>query len=184
MVASTLDSSIAPLLPTAPKPVPVFTFNLKLAGEPSLIFVSKEQDKALSLATIADGEIRTVENELGLEFDVSGITGFDDLNARPSVNAATLDCKLYGKTGSGAGVYVRYGGVVQFLEPSLLVMSNQKPTSEFDESYVTCNPTFTFDLNVEEKYQWVLRENFFGKGRFVRDSAGVLHVQYFIYVFR
>ncbi|KAK6457787.1 uncharacterized protein RJT20DRAFT_125641 [Scheffersomyces xylosifermentans] len=183
-MAAVIDPKIYPSVPTTPKLIPVFTINLKFEKDPDNIFENSQVDKALSLARLINGEIKTVENQLGFELEAVGITGFDDLNARPSLGAATLDCKLYGKTPNGAGVYITYGGVVQFTEASTSVISGKSNTSEIDDSYVTCNPSFQFDSKVEDKYKWVLKENLFGKGRFVRGSDGVLYVQYFIYVFR
>ena len=37
---------------------------------------------------------------------------------------------------------------------------------------------------VEDKYKWVLKENFFARGRFGRDEDDVLYVQYYVYVVR
>ncbi|RLV92141.1 hypothetical protein JA1_003467 [Spathaspora sp. JA1] len=174
-------------LPGVPKPaqfIPVFTFNIKLTGDPVQIFSDPAADKALSLATIASGEVRTVENPLGLEFDVDNITGWDDLSLKISASTNSLDCKLYGKTPNGAGVFVHYGGKVQLTQPTIDVVTKKNKVASIEESYVTCNPTFQLDQSVEEKYKWVLKENFFGRGRFGRDDEDNIYVQYYIYVIR
>lgn len=74
-----------PEVPKAPELIPVFTFNLKLASDPASIYVNNESDKTLNLATIANGEVKTVPNKLGLELDIHSIYGTDDLNIKNSV---------------------------------------------------------------------------------------------------
>lgn len=181
----TLDSSVYPTeVPTTPKLVPVFVINLKTSYDPEAIYVNSTTDKTLQLATLSDGEIKTVPNPLGFELDVSGIHGFDDLTSKPSHGATILDCKLYGKTPNGSGVYVKYAGVVQFLEATVKVLTKEEKLSRFEDGYITCNPFFEFDDKVEDKYKWVLKENIIGKGRFVRDSDDVIYVQYYAYVLR
>ncbi|EGW34924.1 uncharacterized protein SPAPADRAFT_53310 [Spathaspora passalidarum NRRL Y-27907] len=174
-------------LPGIPKPaefIPVFTFNLKLASDPTSIFSDPASDKALSLATVSSGEVKTVANSLGLEFEVVDISGWDDLSLKISASTNSLDCKLYGKTPSGAGVFIHYGGKVQLTESTINVVTKKTQVASIEESYVTCNPTFQLDEAVEDKYKWVLKENFFGRGRFGRDDDGTLYVQYYVYVIR
>ncbi|KAG5422030.1 hypothetical protein I9W82_001123 [Candida metapsilosis] len=173
-----------PAIPKQPQLIPVLTFNLKMVSDPVPIFNNSQIDKSLSLATIAQGEIKTVENDLGLKLEVNQIYGTDDLNVKNSVNTSYLDCKLYGKTPNGSGVLVNYGGRVQLEGATVAVVSKEKKEASIEESYVTCNPTFTFDDSVEEEYKWVLKENLIGKGRFGRDDDGVIYVQYYIYVIR
>ncbi|EMG46803.1 hypothetical protein SBY92_005285 [Candida maltosa Xu316] len=173
-----------PEIPASPELIPVFTFNLKLAGDPASIYVNNEADKSLNLATIANGEVKTVPNKLGLELDITSIYGTDDLNIKNSVATASLDCKLYGKTANGSGVFIYYPGKVQLNDASVAVISKQSQEATIADSYVTCNPTFHFDDKVEDKYKWVLKENLFGRGRFGRDADGVLYVQYYVYVVR
>ena len=115
-----------PEVPKAPELIPVFTFNLKLASDPASIYVNNESDKTLNLATIANGEVKTVPNKLGLELDIHSIYGTDDLNIKNSVSTASLDCKLYGKTANGSGVFIYYPGKVNWMKlPS--PFSQRKP---------------------------------------------------------
>lgn len=174
-------------LPSAPKQpqlIPVLTFNLKLASDPVPIFTNSQIDKTLNLATITQGEVKTVANDLGLKLEIDQIYGTDDLNIKNSVSTSYLDCKLYGKTPNGSGVFIYYGGRVQLDAASVGVLSGKNKEASVEESYVTCNPVFTFDDSVEEEYKWVLKENLIGKGRFGRDNNGDLYVQYYIYVIR
>ncbi|KAL1580602.1 hypothetical protein MGQ_00333 [Candida albicans P76067] len=173
-----------PEVPKAPELIPVFTFNLKLASDPASIYANNESDKTLNLATIANGEVKTVPNKLGLELDIHSIYGTDDLNIKNSVSTASLDCKLYGKTANGSGVFIYYPGKVQLDETSVSVFTKKTKEAAIEDSYVTCNPTFYFDDKVEDKYKWVLKENFFARGRFGRDEDDVLYVQYYVYVVR
>ncbi|CAK9438625.1 uncharacterized protein LODBEIA_P28490 [Lodderomyces beijingensis] len=173
-----------PPVPRQPELVPVLTFNLKLKSDPVNIFTNTQIDKTLTLATLENGEIKSIENKLGYKLDISQIYGTDDLNVKDSVETAYLDCKLYGRTPNGSGVFVHYGGRVQLDAVSVGVVSGKTKEASIEESYVTCNPTFTFDDKVEEEYKWVLRENLVGKGRFGRDDDGALYVQYYIYVIR
>ncbi|CAN3365057.1 hypothetical protein DICA3_E21308 [Diutina catenulata] len=184
-MATNLDSSVFPhTAPTVPKLVPVFIFNLKVTPDPEPVFSDSASDKALTLARVVNGEVKTIaDNGIG-ELDITNVTGFDDLTTKLSANTTRLDCKLYGKTAGGAGVYIRYPGVVQMLKPTTDVLSRATSSSEFDEGYVTCNPSFEFDGSVEDKYKWVLKENFVAKGRFVRDGEGGLYVQYYVYALR
>ncbi|WLF77816.1 hypothetical protein PVL30_001536 [Lodderomyces elongisporus] len=173
-----------PEIPQQPELVPVLTFNLKLASDPVHIYTNSQIDKTLQLATLVAGEIKTVENKFNYKLDISDIHGTDDLNVKDSVATASLDCKLYGKTPNGTGVFVYYGGRVQLNSASVDVLSNKTKAASIEDSYVTCNPTFFFDDKVEEEYKWVLKENLIGKGRFGRDEDGTLYVQYYIYVIR
>ena len=66
----------------------------------------------------------------------------------------------------------------------LSLFSQKTKEAAIEDSYVTCNPTFYFDDKVEDKYKWVLKENFFARGRFGRDEDDVLYVQYYVYVVR
>ena len=181
----TLDSSVYPTeVPATPKLVPVFVINLKISNDPEAIYANSTTDKVLQLATGSEGEFRTVPNSLGLELDVSGIHGFDNLTYKPSHGATFLDCKLYGKTPNGSGVYIKYGGVAQMLEATVKVLTKQEKISRFEDGYITCNPFFEFDDTVEDKYKWVLKENIIGKGRFVRDSDDAIYVQHYAYILR
>ncbi|KAI3403881.1 hypothetical protein KGF56_003311 [Candida oxycetoniae] len=173
-----------PAVPQPPQLIPVLTFNLQLSPDPVRIFTNSQIDKTLNLATVVNGEIKAVENKFGYKLDINQIYGTDDLNVKDSIGAANLDCKLYGKTPNGSGVFIYYGGKVQLDEASVGVMSKRTKEASIEESYVTCNPTFTFDDKVEEEYKWVLKENLFGRGRFARDDEGALYVQYYIYVVR
>lgn len=173
-----------PPIPKQPQLVPVLTFNLRLASDPVPIFTNSQIDKTLNLATITNGEITAVENDFGFKLEINQIYGTDDLNIKNSVSTSYLDCKLYGKTPNGSGVFIYYGGRVQLDDASVGVLSGKTKEASVDDSYVTCNPVFTFDDSVEEEYKWVLKENLIGKGRFGRDDDGNLYVQYYIYVLR
>ncbi|RCK55965.1 hypothetical protein Cantr_05165 [Candida viswanathii] len=180
-------SEIKAALPDIPKPaewIPVFSFNLELAGEPANIFEAGSADLTLNLATIKNGAVKTVPNKLNLELEIDSIYGTDELSVKNSTNTALLHCNLYGKTPSGTGVKIFYPGKVQLTAPTVAVLSKQSQGAAIEESYVTCNPVFYFDDKVEDKYKWALKENFFGRGRFVRSQDGVLHVQYYVYVLR
>lgn len=183
-MSTELTASVIPTaIPPTPKLVPVFFFNLKIANEPEAIFGDKATDTELTLARVINGTITTVPNEIG-EFDVADITGFDDLTVKGSTATATLDCKLYGRTKNGSGVVIRYPGVVQMAKVTTDVFSKQSKGHGFDEGFVTCNPSFVFDSQVEDKYRWVLKENFISKGRFIRDAEDGLYVQYYTYALR
>ncbi|CAI5757577.1 unnamed protein product [Candida verbasci] len=178
--------SILAKLPEIPstKLIPVFTINLKLKHDPLNIYSSNESNNTLNLAIIETGEIKTVKNELGLQFELNEIFGTDDLLIKNSIETASLDCKLYGKTPKGNSVFIHYGGKVQLNEESVDIISEKKRDSDISKSYVTCNPTFKFDENLESEYKWIEKENFIGRGRFVRDENGSLYVQYYIYIIR
>ncbi|CUM66250.1 uncharacterized protein PRCAT00003910001 [Priceomyces carsonii] len=178
-----IDPSVFPSKPETPKLVPVFVMNFKLK-EPEPVFSNPELSKALTLATVVNGEIKTVKNELGLEFDVSRVVGYDNLTSDLHRDVTLLDCRCYGRLPNGKGVYIKYPGVVHNNEPTVNVQLGKTKTSTFEEGYVTCNPSFEFDGGIEDKYRWVLRENFIGKGRFVRGNSNDLYVQYYIYILR
>lgn len=179
-----MDPSVTPSLPKTPQLTPVFLINLKLQGYPTPMYSNSVKDKKLALATVEDGEISTVENPFGLEFNVTSIHGFDDITNNTSENYNELDCKLYGKTPEGAGVYITYYGLIKLLENTVDVLTKKSYSAPFDESYITCNPIVTFDELVSDKYKWVTSENLFGKGRFVRSQDDSLYVQYFVYIVR
>ncbi|KAF3992424.1 hypothetical protein FT663_00704 [Candidozyma haemuli var. vulneris] len=179
-----MDPSVTPSVPKTPQLEPVFLVNLKLDPAPSSVFTDKTKDKSLTLARVADGYIETVKNKYGFELEVKGVTGFDDITTNIADGYNKLDCKLYGKTPEGAGVYITYDGIVQLTEPTLAVLSGKTDTSAFEEAYVTNNPRVHFDGDVPDKYKWAVKENLVGKGRFVKDGSGVLYVQYYVYVFR
>lgn len=177
----TLASVFPSQVPRTPELVPVFVFNLK-AADSIAVLKNTTTDRSIQQIPVIDGEIKTVENNLGLEFDVSGLNGFDVVTTNLS-GTSILDCQLNGKTSSGAGVYVKYDGIVDF-GPSVKILTNQAKDSTFEESNITCNPKFVLDDAVDDKYKWVLKENFYGSGRVVRDADDVLYVQYIIYIYR
>lgn len=179
-----MDSAVIPSLPKTPELVPVFLINLKLEGSPDEVFTNRNRNKALVLAHVGKGTITTVKNKYGYELDVSDIHGFDDITNHISDDYNELDCKLYGKTKGGNGVYVTYNGVIQLNEPTVDVLTGKSSTSDIESVYVTSNPKIHFDDGVEDKYKWAIKENFLGKGRFVRDSEGGLYVQYYVYIVR
>lgn len=183
--STALDANVFPTQPpTTPKLVPVFIMNLKIANDPQAVFHDQQVDKALTLARVINGEVKTVkDNGIG-ELDVSDITGFDDLSLKLLTNTTRLDCKLYGKVADGSGIYITYPGVVQMRKVTSDVFERKATTSSFDDGYVTCNPSFGFDGTVDDKYKWVLKENFIAKGRFVRDEDDGLYVQYYVYALR
>lgn len=170
--------------PVVPQLIPVFLLNLKISPEPSTIYKDSVGDRVLNLANVVDGQAIPINNSLGLKFELSSITGFDDITETVSLGISKLDCKLYGKTPGGSGVQIKYPGLIKLLEPTVNVLMNKSTLATFEESYVTCNPTIVADSSLEPEYKWVQSENLFGKGRFIRDDSGTLHVQYYIYIVR
>lgn len=179
-----MDTSVAPSLPKTPQLTPVFLINLKLREFPVPVYSQKAKDNAMVLATVEKGEISTVANELGLEFNVTDIHGFDDITNRGAQEINELDCKLYGKTPEGAGVYITYYGLIKLLQNTVDVLTKKTMAAPFEESYITCNPRITLDDLVADKYKWVSNENLLGKGRFVRGANDSLFVQYYVYIVR
>lgn len=179
-----MDPAVFPSVPTTPELEPVFVINLKLAEHPTPVYTNLDRNKALALAKVVDGKISTVKNKFGFELDVDGITGFDNITSNVKEGFDELDCKLYGKTPEGAGVFITYYGLVKITESVVAVFTSKSSTSSFEETYVTCNPRIQFDTLVAEKNKWAVEENLLGKGRFVRDSSGKMYVQYFVYVVR
>lgn len=179
-----MDPSVKPQLPKTPELEPVFLVNLRLESGPAPIFSDPKKDKSLSLAKVVDGYIETVKNKYGFELEVKDISGIDEITAHTSDGYNTLDCKLYGKTAEGAGVYITYGGVMQLTEPIINVLTGKADSSSFEEGYLTSSPVIQFDREVSDKYRWAVKENLVGKGRFIKDSKGAIYVQYYIYVYR
>lgn len=179
-----LSPSVTPLQPPVPKLVPVLLMNLKMASEPRPVYTNKQTHTALVVATVGQGEVSSLPNDYGYELSVSDITGFDDLTTNLETDVTTLDCKLYGKTPEGKGVYITYPGVSQLKGALTDVVAKKASTSSFSDTYLTNNPKFEFDGDIPDKYKWVRKENLIGKGRFVRDTDGVLYVQYYVYVIR
>lgn len=176
--------TVVPSLPKNPELEPVFLINLKISGNPENIFSDRNRNKALIFANVESGRITTVKNKFGFELDVEEIHGIDDITNHISDGYNELDCKLYGKTKSGKGVYVTYTGVIQLNQPTVDVLTGQNKDCSIEDAYVTNNPKVQFDEDVEDKYKWAIKENLLGKGRFVRDDQGGLYVQYFVYVVR
>lgn len=181
---SSLHPKVAPSVPKTPELEPVFLINLKLKGAPTPVFNNPTRNKALVLANVIDGKITTVPNKYGFELDVESISGFDDITNNIADGYNELDCKLYGKTPDGAGVYITYYGLIKLTEPTVNVLSGKSSSSAFEETYVTSNPRVQFDGEIADKYKWAIQENFFAKGRFVRDPDDSLYVQYYVYVVR
>lgn len=175
-------------IPSAPPKTPemtaVFFCNFKLSGPPPPVYVNSIRNKAVALATVVDGNISTVPNKFGYEFEVRDIHGYDEITNHTADNYNTLDCKVWGKTPGGHGVGITYYGVIQLLEETLAVLGGSSKTSSFENTYVTSSPRAHLDSGVEDKYKWVVSENLFGKGRFVIDSDGNVCVQYYVYVVR
>lgn len=179
-----MDPSVIPQIPQAPEVVPVFLINLKLKGAPEQVFANATRNKVLNLAHVVDGAITTIPNKYNLEFDVKDVHGFDDITFHIADGYSELDCKLYGTTPEGAGVSVNYYGAVQMLKPTVDVLTNQSLTSAFEEVQIANNPRVQLDELAADKYKWAIQENLYGKGRFVRDAAGSLYVQYVVHVIR
>ena len=170
--------------PVVPQLIPVFMFNFKISPDPTVVYKDTVGDRVLHLGTVVDGQVIPINNSLGLKFEMNSIHGFDDLTETISLGVTRLDCKLYGKTPGGTGVQLKYPGVIKLTEPTANVFMNKSSLATFDESYVTCNPSFSADSSLEPEYKWVLSENFFGKGRFLRDKSGTLHAQFYVYIVR
>lgn len=168
-------------LPSAPLLEPAFFINLKLE-EPDSIFSRINASRSLSLAKVVSGKINSLAENL--PFEVHDITGFDDLFGDLETGVTRLQCKLYGKTPNQLGVYITYSGVVRLEGKVLEVASKTASDMDFDQGYVTCNPLVELDDGVEDEYKWVTKENFIGKGRFVRDEKDSLYVQYFVYIIK
>lgn len=179
-----MDPSVKPQLPKTPELEPVFLVNLKLESAPASIFSDSKKDKSLNLAKVVDGYIETVKNKHGLELDVKDISGIDEITTHVSDSFNSLNCRLYGKTPEGAGVYITYGGNMHLTEPITNVFAGKADSSSFEEGYLTNSPVVQFDGEVNDKYKWAVKENLVGKGRFIKDSKGALYVQYYVYVYR
>lgn len=180
----TMSNCSIPSTPTVPKLVPVFSINLKLEGTPEIVFQDNTKSKVLNHANVLWGEIRTIKNDLGLEFDVLDIHGFDDITTNSTGNYNELDCRLYGKTPSGAGAFVSYYGIFNLTKDITDVLTEQSKEHDFATSSLHNNPRFQLDDSAEDKYKWVQKENLLGRGRFCRSEDNSLHVQYFVYVVR
>lgn len=175
---------LTPELPRTPKLTPVFFVNVQLKDAPEPVFSSASKDKAFVVAHVVDGTITTVPNEFGYELNVLGLHGADDITNHTSEGYNVLDCRLYGTTPEGAGVYFTYSGLIKLSAEIGAVLAGQAKAHSIEDSYVTSNPRVQFDDAVADKYRWAVKENLLGKGRFVRDEAGTLYVQYFVYVVR
>lgn len=175
-------STIPKSAPKAPELVPVFFINLKLQ-DPNSVLENQSYAHSVTLVNIVDGEITTVPNKLNLELDANSLVGIDHITADTKVGVNKLDCYVYGKTPSGAGLHIHYFGLIKGNEAVGKVLGGGKSIeTDFTQDYVTSNPVILFDGEVEEKYLWAKKENLIGKGRFLRDEAGALHVQYYVYV--
>lgn len=174
------------IIPPVPQPelVPVFFINLKLKDAPQGVFANTTRNKALALAEVVDGSVTTVKNKLGLELEVTLIKGTDDITSHIADAYNELDCRLYGKTPEGAGVYITYRGVIKAYDNTVAVLLGSSSEHGIDESYVTNSPVINFDESVADKYKWAIKETFLGKGRFVRDAEDTLYVQYYVSVVR
>lgn len=182
-MSDNIESSVFPeILPQPPTLVPVFMVTLSL-DEPDPIFTKKTSNKSLSFCKVINGKISSIPNKFGRVLEVGLLHGADNLTGDLDTGVSTLECRLYGTTPKGSGVYITYGGVVKLSDKTLKVVSNQETTLSFEDSYITSNPKFQFDDSVEEEYKWASQENFLGKGRFIRDSMGCLFVQYIVYSF-
>lgn len=164
-------------LPKSPLFKPVLFFDV-VADEG--IPVLSNASKSLTVVNVKGGSVKSVDP--AYPFEASIEFGSDDLTTPAGSNATNLDCKLYLKTKNGSGALVRYLGVVHVEGKTLAVVANQSSTMEFSDGYVTNHPSFTLDAGVEKEYGWVATKNLIGKGRFVRDASGVLHVEYVVYV--
>lgn len=177
-----LDSTIPKSAPKVPELVPVFFINLKLQ-DPNAVLSNDTYAHAVTLVNIVDGTITTVPNKLNLELEANDLVGIDHITADTKVGSNKLDCYVYGKTPSGAGVHIHYFGVVKASPAIGQALGGGKSfETSFDDDYVTSNPVILFDGKAEDKYLWAKKENLIGKGRFVRDEAGDLFVQYYVYV--
>lgn len=183
-MSADLKPEVNPTTVPIPELIPVALLNLKMDGEVQNKLTDTKNNKVSNLACLIGGEVKTVKNKFGFELDIGDITGTDDINVNLETGRGHLSCRLYGNTPNKSGVYVYYTGVVEFGDEINKVISKQETTSDFEKCYVTNNPTFHFDDNVEEKYKWILKENVLGKGRFVRDHDGALYVQYYLYIVR
>lgn len=168
--------------PKTPQLIPVALISLKLQ-DPISVLKNDAYSHAINLVNIKDGTISTVPNDLGLELEVSGIQGIDHITANTEVGVNRLDCKIYGKTPGGNGVYVHYYGLIKATPEIGAVLGNKAKVADFDDEYITSTPVILFADSVEDKYKWVLRESIIGKGRFIRDDTH-LYVQYYLYVLK
>ncbi|KAK6464854.1 hypothetical protein DFJ63DRAFT_312142 [Scheffersomyces coipomensis] len=181
-----LDPNVLPSKPpTTPKLVPVFSFNFKCEFSPPGSSTDLPvPSNSLSLARIINGEIRTVKNDYGLELDVPGITGIDDLIEKVPLGITQLNCTLNGKTANGSDVLIYYDGFLKHAQATFEVIQGTKKHIEFDDCSLVCKPIFKLSKGVEDKYKWILTEDFIGKGRFIRDADDFVYVQYFVYIIR
>ncbi|ODQ78502.1 hypothetical protein BABINDRAFT_168237 [Babjeviella inositovora NRRL Y-12698] len=172
-------SLIPTTAPLQSKLKPVLFVHLD-AGE--AIPVVQNATQNLVVVKLTGGSVKSLDTNYPFETEI--LFGFDDLSTAAGATRTTLDCKIYLRTPSGAGVYMTYSGVVEMAGKAAAIAGNQGESHmEFEEGYITANPKFTLDGKVEEEYKWVNDEIFIARGRFLRDTEGKLKVQYYVYIY-
>lgn len=175
------QSALPEYAPRAPELIPVAFINIKV-NEPQGILTNSNYKQGINLVNVINGEVTSVPNKFGYELDVQNVVGYDHITGNTEAGINKLDCNLYGRTPNGSGVFIKYVGTIKVTESVGNTLSGKAKATDFEEEYVTNNPTFLFADTVEDKYKWALKENFIGKGRFVRDDEHKLYVQYYLYV--
>lgn len=170
-------------IPATPKLVPVFSMKLQLLGPPQTLFTDSTQKAVSNMAIVSTGKITTIKNDLGLEFDVSDIAGYDNITAYTDKGYSELDAHLHGKTAEGEDVHVDYYGVFQSLSGLDAVLAGKATSHSFEDSYLSSSPRVTFPGTLPAKYTWLQKDNLIGKGHFLIEDGNVF-VEYFTYVVR
>ncbi|KAK9449162.1 uncharacterized protein V1518DRAFT_417306 [Limtongia smithiae] len=92
-------------------------------------------------------------------------------------NVLTLDVRLRAETQDGHGVYIHYTGYTKPTPAMNAVFDGSGSTMDFGETEFFIKPEIETDA---VKEGWVNNKYLIGKGRFVRNAAGVMGAEYYI----
>ncbi|ODV71904.1 DUF3237 domain-containing protein CYBJADRAFT_174560 [Cyberlindnera jadinii NRRL Y-1542] len=158
---------------------PAFFIHLDLAEPDAVVNNAKGTE---TVVMVDGGYAKSVDPET-YPLDLEITKGWDILRTfadKPEVT--NLDCDLWGKSKSnGAGVHIWYDGVVVMNEKALAVIQGGAKGFDHREAYITNHPSFQFGEGAVEA-TWAKGKNFLGRGIFIRDDAGKLGIEYYVYV--
>lgn len=151
---------------------PAFQISLNLE-EPTPVHAEKSYAEVN--VPVVGGTIKSLDSEY--PFNGTIISGRDDITVTPGSHN-NLDCVLFGKTDDGFNFKVTYGGIVRHSEPVDAVLGKKSSGHTFEETYVTNNMIIKLSEDAPAKYDWLRKTNLVGRGRFFRDEADGLHIEY------
>ncbi|KAK9480289.1 hypothetical protein V1514DRAFT_325989 [Lipomyces japonicus] len=155
---------------------PIFKPVFRLFINSNLEIVSQFENGNRIHSIITGGHSESSDNHY--PFNVKINSGVNWLYLNKQSQILTLDASIRAETHEGHGVYIRFKGQAKFTDSLKAVLDETANTMEYWDTEFFIKPVIETDGST--RVNWVNDKLFVGRGRYVRDEAGQLVLEFFV----